>query len=217
MSSERPVAEEASANTEPFLYMAENGESNGGGNGPVAWNDQRAAKVNTEQLEREGYDRGLREGEGRGRAACEQELLATKAQIVAAVEKFKEEREAYFSRIEPEVVQLALAIARKILHREAQMEPLLLAGMVHVALTKIDEATRVRLWANPLDVHSWNEHFSQPGGLQPAPELIGDPALKRGECRLETDVGSTQVSLETQLKEIEQGFFDLLEQRPRLR
>ena len=48
-----------------------------------------------------------------------------------------------------------------------------------------------------------------------APELIGDAALKPGECLLETEVGSTQISLETQLKEIEQGFFDLLEQRPR--
>jgi flagellar assembly protein FliH len=217
MSSERQAAEEAGSHSEPFLYIAANGESNAGSGGSVAWNGQGAAKVNGEQREREGYDRGLREGEGRARAGCEQELSATKSQVAATVEKFKTERETYFSRIEPEVVQLALAIARKILHREAQMEPLLLAGMVHVALEKIDEATRVRLWANPLDIQSWNEHFSQPGGLQPAPELIGDPALKRGECKLETEVGSTQISLETQLKEIEQGFFDLLEQRPRVR
>src|SRR6266849_4443942 len=165
MSSERPVAQEVGSHSEPFLYVATNGESKGG-SGPVAWNEQGPAKVNGEQREREGYDRGLKEGEGRARAGCEQELSATKACIAATVEKFKTERQTYFSRIEPEVVQLALAIARKILHREAQMEPLLLAGMVHVALEKIDEATRVRLWANPLDIHSWNEYFSQPGGFQ---------------------------------------------------
>ena len=34
---------------------------------------------------------------------------------------------------------------------------------------------------------------------------------------METEIGSTIISLETQLKEIEQGFFDLLEQRPRVR
>jgi flagellar assembly protein FliH len=217
MSSERPLAEEVDSRSEPFLYIGTNGESDGSG-GPVAWNAQGApTKISGEQREKEGYDRGLKEGEGRARAGCEQELSATKSCIAAEVEKFKVERETYFSRIEPEVVQLALAIARKILHREAQMEPLLLAGMVHVALEKIDAGTRVRLWANPLDIHVWNEYFAQPGGLQPAPELIGDPALKRGECKLETEVGSTQISLETQLKEIEQGFFDLLEQRPRVR
>ena len=46
---------------------------------------------------------------------------------------------------------------------------------------------------------------------------MGDSALPHGECSLETEVGSTQISLDTQLKEIEQGFFDLLEQRPRAR
>jgi len=34
---------------------------------------------------------------------------------------------------------------------------------------------------------------------------------------LETELGSTHLSLDTQLKEIEQGFMDLLEQRPRVR
>jgi flagellar assembly protein FliH len=37
-----------------------------------------------------------------------------------------------------------------------------------------------------------------------------------GCCVLETEVGSTQISLETQLKEIEQGFLDLLEHRPQV-
>jgi flagellar assembly protein FliH len=157
------------------------------------------------------------EGETRARAAYEKQLASVAAAISAALENFRSERETYFARIEPEVVQLALAIARKILHREAHMDPLLLTGMVHVALEKVDTATRVRLRANPADIHFWNEHFSQAGVVQPAPELIGDATLQRGECALETEIGSTQISLDTQLKEIEQGFFDLLEQRPKAR
>ena len=57
-------------------------------------------------------------------------------------------------------------------------------------------------------------------GLRPgfsgaaAPELAGDAQLKRGECALETEMGHTPVSLDAHLKEIEQGFLDLLEQRP---
>ena len=56
-------------------------------------------------------------------------------------------------------MQLALAIARKILHREAQIDPLLLTGLVHVALEKLGAGTRVRLRANPADIHFWNEYF----------------------------------------------------------
>jgi flagellar assembly protein FliH len=222
---------------EPFLYIPTNADLGGALDavieGSIAWNVQgsnsAAAKAATEQREKDEYERGVREGEARGRAACQQELVATRSAISMSIEKFRTERGSYFARIEPEVVQLALSVARKILHREAQMDPLLLEGLVHVALEKIGAGARVRLWAHPLDIPSWTEHFSKlaassssvaPGDAntpQNLPELIGDPALKRGECNLETDVGSTHISLEAQLKEIEQGFFDLLEQRPKVR
>ncbi len=39
------------------------------------------------------------------------------------------------------------------------------------------------------------------------------PSIVR-RCMLETEFGSTEIGLETHLKEIEQGFFDLLAQRP---
>jgi flagellar assembly protein FliH len=217
MSSERSTSQGIDSQSEPFLYVSTNGDGNGDGDGAAAWNLQGSPKSNTEQREKEAFDRGVKEEQLRSRGASEQEVAAVKASVAGALAKFKVERETYFSRIEPEVVQLALAIARKILHREAQMDPLLLAGMVRVALERVDTSTRVRLWAHPADIPFWNDHFSQAGSFQPSPELIGDPALRRGECALETEVGSTQISLETQLKEIEQGFFDLLDQRPRVR
>jgi len=51
--------------------------------------------------------------------------------------------------------------------------------------------------------------------MRSIPELIGDASLEPGRCLLETELGSTDLTLETQLKEIEQGFFDLLAQRPK--
>ena len=48
------------------------------------------------------------------------------------------ERQNYYRRIEGEVVELALAIARKILHREVQIDPHALAGIVRVTLEKLD-------------------------------------------------------------------------------
>jgi flagellar assembly protein FliH len=219
MSSERVESPQLGAQAEPFFYISANGEEPGSDKvAPVAWNvGGGPGTPSVEQREKEAFERGLGEGESRARPTYDKQLAAANAAISAALENFKAERASYFARIEPEVVQLALAIARKILHREAQMDPLLLTGMVHVALEKADNATRVRLRANPLDIHFWNEHFAQAGTAKSAPELIGDPALQPGECALETEIGSTQISLETQLKEIEQGFFDLLEQRAPVR
>jgi flagellar assembly protein FliH len=47
--------------------------------------------------------------------------------------------------------------------------------------------------------------------------IVEDPHLGPDDCILETDVGSANFSIEAQLKEVEQGFFDLLAQRPPVR
>jgi flagellar assembly protein FliH len=223
LSSERIRNNGDTAHSKPFQYhsvLVENhpaGDAKAGGT-LLPWNQNDFDETATvEQRERNAFERGIQEGEAHARLAFDQQLGALRSSIAGSIEKFKTQREDYFARIEPEVVQLALAIARKILHREAQMDPLLLTGLVHVALEKLDAGARVRLRTHPGDIHFWNQYFSQPGSFQPAPDLIGDPSLQPGELALETDIGSTQVSLDTQLKEIEQGFFDLLEQRPRVR
>lgn len=221
MSSSRVATKKLESHTEPYTYMpsGDGGEAGSDdGDAPSGWSGLKVAPERAlEQREKQGYERGLQEGEERARKAFEQGLTAERASVGRAIEEFKTQRESYFSRVEPQVVQLALGIARKILHREAQMDPLLLTGMVHVALEKLDQGTRVRLRAHPDETHYWNGHFAEMGAFPNSPEIIGDPALQHGECTLETEIGNTQISLETQLKEIEQGFFDLLEQRPQVR
>jgi flagellar assembly protein FliH len=218
MWSERAGTRRQEVASEPFHYTA-TGENRRATTveEPVEWNAQTAVlRAEAEQREREALQRGLQEGETRARAELAALATEQRASLVSSLESFKAERASYFARLEPEVVQLALAIARKILHREAQIDPLLLTGMVHVALDKIDAGTRIRLRAHPEDLHFWREHFAARTDGAPPPELVGDAQLKRGECALETEMGNTLVSLDVHLKEIEQGFLDLLEQRPRV-
>jgi len=158
---------------------------------------------------------GREEGIAQGRADFEKNLAGERQTLVQAVRDFVLERESYFHRVEAEVVGLALAIARKILHREAQVDPMLLAGVVRVGLDNIAAGTHIRLRVHPDQIQAWQEFFSLQPDLRSLPELMGDTTLGLGHCVLETELGSTDLTLETQLKEIEQGFFDLLAQRPK--
>ena len=166
-------------------------------------------------MEQRSYDKGLADGEARARAAFEKKLADVRSEISVALREFTVQREAYFLHVESEVVQLALSIARKILHREAKIDPLLLTGVVRVALESVNDGTQVRVRTNPDEIRFWREYFDQAEDISPKPELIGDTSLEAGTCILETDLGSTLVSFDTQIKEIEQGFLDLLEHRPR--
>jgi flagellar assembly protein FliH len=160
---------------------------------------------------KEGRDEGL----AQSAAEFEKKLAGERQGLVQAIREFTRERESYFHRVEAEVVGLAVAIARKILHREAQVDPLLLAGVVRVGLDNVAAGTHVRLRVHPDQIHAWRDFFSQQPDLKSLPELIGDGSLGLGHCLLETELGSTDLTLETQLKEIEQGFFDLLAQTPK--
>lgn len=164
--------------------------------------------------EQQAWERGVREGEARARAAGEAAVGQQRDAVGAAIREFVQDRAAYFHNVEGEVVALCLAIVRKILRREAQVDPLLLAGLVRVALEKMAVRQNVRLRVHPAQVADWREYFAQQKDLGQAPELQGDAALEPNQCELETELGVTDLNLETQLKEIEQGLFDLLAQRP---
>jgi flagellar assembly protein FliH len=157
---------------------------------------------------------GRQEGQAEAQKLFEEKLAQQRASLADALAQFTRDRAAYFAKIEGEVVQLALSVARKILHREAQVDPLLLAGIVRVALEKIDGATGVKLRVHPQNAADWRRYLTT--HLDPAnlPEIVEDPSQPPDRCTLETSMGTAVVGLEVQLKEIEQGLMDLLAARP---
>lgn len=148
-----------------------------------------------------------------------QEDLAVKrqqcqSQLIQAVEEFRLERQRYFHRVEEEVVRLALAIAARVLHRESQLDPLLLAGAVRVALDKLSDSSSVVMRVPPVEVAPWKELFRTAANIRIQPGVLEDPSLAPGECMLVTELGTIELGVRAQLEEIEKGFFDLLDRRP---
>jgi len=178
--------------------------------GPAAGDGAAEAAVRETQARAQGRQEGLTDA----RAAFDLQLGRERASLATALAEFTRDRAAYFQKVEGEVIQLALAIARKILHREAQLDPLLLAGIVRVALEKIDGATGVVLRIHPENAPDWRRYLTTQ--LEPAdrPEIVEDPAQPADRCTLETSMGTALIGLEVQLKEIEQGLMDLLAARP---
>jgi flagellar assembly protein FliH len=133
--------------------------------------------------------------------------------IRQALELFQVERKEYFSRVESDVVQLALAISAKILHREAQVDPMLVAALVRVAIDKLHDGSSVSVRVAPAEAGKWRAFLANPLNGSTI-EIVEDAHLGVADCVLETELGSANFSIEAQMKEVEQGFFDLLAQRP---
>jgi len=171
-------------------------------------------RTRLQAAEKQAHEQGVRDAEARLRAQYEAELALERHAISQALESFDRERATYFEKVEGEVVQLALAIARKILHREAQIDPLFLTGMVRVALDKVAAESSVKLRVPESEIVRWRQILAALKGVRSQLELVGDPALPSGSCMMQTEVGSTNISLDSQFQEIERGLLDLLALRP---
>ena len=165
---------------------------------------------------RKGFEEGRLQGmeEGRRaerealRAACDKELARQGQKMADLVAQFDRARDQYLHSAEREVVTLALAVAARILRREAQMDPLLLTGAVRVALGQIAQSTEVRLKIPACDFELWNEAIQHLPALAGKPIVMGVEGMRTGDCEVETAMGKADLGIRAQLSEIERGFFD---------
>jgi len=155
---------------------------------------------------------GLQDGLARASAAAAKALEHERLALQQALRDFTSRQGEYFRRVEREAVRLALFIARKILHREAQMDPLLLAGVVRVALDQMQAGTKLVLRTSTQSAASWAE-FCAKNLADQSVEVTPDNNLESGQCVLQAEAGSAEISLDSQLREIESGFFDLLREK----
>lgn len=159
-------------------------------------------------------EQGVREGELRARAVFEEALNRERSEIANAIRAFACERTTYYERLETEVVQLALSVARKILHREAQTDPLLMSEAVRAAIGKISQGTTVIFRIHGSSAQEWRQFLHSSLGSRITPEVVEDSSLGPGQCLVQTHLGETLVSIDSQMQEVENGFFDLLAHRP---
>lgn len=165
---------------------------------------KRSYEAGRERGRQEGRQ-AEREAQAASHAASEERRVRQTAELVAA---FAQERERSLQALEHEVVKLALAVAARILRREAQMDPLLLTGAVRVALGQLAASTQVRLRVPPGDLSLWTDAVALLPNLSVKPQVLAGEGMRLGECVVETELGSVDLGIRSQLGEIERGFFD---------
>ncbi len=159
-----------------------------------------------------GRERGYQAGrEAEREAQSEARRLEEdrrKAQLAGLAESFAAERDRYLSKVESEVVKLALAVAARILRREAQMDPLLLTGAVRVALGQLAGTSEAQLKVPASEVDLWTEAVALVPRLTLKLAIVAGEGMRLGDCAIESKIGTVDLGVQAQLREIERGFFD---------
>jgi flagellar assembly protein FliH len=167
--------------------------------------EARQASEEVENRIKEAHQRGFREGEAAATHKMAEQVRIKLEHLGRSIEQLALHRTKIQREAEPELVRLALAIARRIMRRELTVDPDSLQGLLKAGLEKIESAEAHRVRVNP--EHASTVAALLEGSARPI-EVTSEPGLPVGAVIFETSRGSIDVGLETQLKEIERGFAD---------
>jgi flagellar assembly protein FliH len=163
--------------------------------------DHHAHQVKLASLEREAFAKGFEQGERAGAEAARERGEAMLRRLTQTLEELTTLRAEMIRQTERQMVQLALAIARRILHREVSLDQDLLIAMARVALDRLGESAQVTVRLHP-------EEFEATAAARAAEwtgttvQVVADARVGRGGCRVESDFGMSDAGVDAQLQEL---------------
>jgi len=163
-----------------------------------------------ERRVQEARSAGFQDGLTSAKKAAAGEIKELQVKLAEAIAGLAELRPRLRRQAEADLVKLALAIARRILHRELAVDPEAMRGLVQAALEKLksQEISRVRIHpSQEALVRSMLQERPLAGPVQ----VVPDAKLAQGAAVFESSRGNLDASVEAQLREIEQGLTDRLE------
>lgn len=174
---------------------------------PAALRAQLEAQY--QQQVREARAAGLREGETAGRNRAAAELQPVVERLARSIQEIANLRARLRREAEADVVQLALAIARRVVRRELAVDPDALRGLILAALEKLQgqEISRVKVHPSHLSLVT---ACLQQASVGSQVEVLPDPSREPGSVIFETTRGNLDASVDSQLHEIERGLADRL-------
>jgi len=151
---------------------------------------QQAIEEGAKQGYEEGFAKGLKEGE----LKIAERVKSLESIMQALVSPFDE----FDERVENEIASLAIQISKQLIRRELKVDSGQVVGVVKEAIAALPSSTQhVRLFLHPEDVELVKSALALDDNARW--ELLEDPVITRGGCRVATDVSTIDATIENRL------------------
>jgi flagellar assembly protein FliH len=162
------------------------------------------ALVEADSMRAAAHEEGFAQGREEGREHGLSEVAAAAAALGEALEAMQALRSEALEDLERDSIELALALAGKILAGAMQARPELILESVHGALRRLGDRRRVTVIVNPDDLTTVADALAaegepRVGGVERL-ELQGEERVARGGAVVRTDEGEVDASVQTQLE-----------------
>ncbi len=157
----------------------------------------------------DGLKQGAEEGRNAGKHAAMNEQRVKLEQLAntlaAAIGELNGSRAQLESTAASEVIKLAVAIARRVTKLQATFDPAILTENVRAAMRLVVHSTTVRIAVHPSQKQTLAETLPLLRVQWPNVthvEIVEDPALAPGGCRIFTASGEIDADLESQIDRV---------------
>ncbi|MEW4454324.1 FliH/SctL family protein [Bremerella sp. JC817] len=169
----------------------------------------KQAQEQAKQIRAQAEQQGRQAAEEKARQSMKVEVDQQAATLLPALRTLVQElttaRQAWLNQWEQVGLQVAVAIAEKIIRREVAADPQVSATLVRESLQLASGCGEIHVRLNPQDLSSMQSGEAmlcdELKKLAPA-QIIADSSITRGGCIVETKFGSIDNRIETQLSRI---------------
>ena len=152
-------------------------------------------------VERDAFAKGFAQGERAGAEAAGKRGEVMLRRLTETLDELTSLRAQMIHQTEHQMVQLALAVARRVVHREISLDRDLLVAMARVALDRLGESAQVTVRLSPEDFEATaGARASQWTGTTVT--VVADSRVSRGGCRIDSDLGVMDAGADAQIQEI---------------
>ena len=161
-----------------------------------------AAAADDAATEREAFTKGYAQGERAGAEAAASRADAMLRRLAQTLDELQSLRAELIRRTEREVVELSLAIARKILHREVALDHELMLAMARVALDRLADVATASIRLHPDDYAATVNARGSAAVISHGVQIVSDASVRRGGCLVHSEFGSVDVGITAQIDEL---------------
>jgi len=172
------------------------------GDAPLTAREIKAVEDEICRIKEQAYQEGFNKGQQDGLASGQQQADKTIQSITTILEALSTPLKYVDEKLEDELVNLAVSIAKQIVRRELKTDPAQIVGVVKESLSFIpSSAQNIRVYLNPEDAEIVRKIMPVNAGER-SWNIIDDPVLSRGSCNVETDATVVDATFESRIATI---------------
>lgn len=167
-----------------------------------------ASKLNTaahlDAIEKAAYEEGFARGHAEGYAHGNRAAQAVAAQMSLLLEHLSRPLKDLNIEVEHALIRLVIDTARRLVNHAIELEPRLVSGAVHEAVSSVATSTReMKIFVHPEDLLVLNNQLTLT--TDACWKMMPDATLRRGDCRVVTESSQIDARLDTRQANIERA------------